>query len=489
MSILVIDLGSSSIRALLFDDQAQAIPGAVSSRKHAFSTTPPGAAVAAADSLRSLTEACLDQILTHPAAAHIQAVGMDTFVGNMLGLDQAGRPITPVYTYADTQSSEAVSQLRPLVDEAASHQRTGCLLHPAYHPPKLHWLQHTAPALFSQVDQWLDIGTYLYRCWFGQAPCSYSVASWSGLLNRDRLAWDADWLNLLGLSPASFAPLSDYTPPLRGLTPAYARRWPLLSEVPFFLAVGDGAAANLGVGAVSPASLALTVGTTAAVRLVSTAPHPAVPPGLWGYRLDAAHHLIGGATSEGGNVFQWATQTLRVADDFDLEAQLQQAHPDGHGLTVLPLLAGERSPGWASQATGSFVGLRLSTSPFDLLQAVLEAVALRLGIIADQLGPLAESGAEVYAGGGALMASPAWAQIITNALNRPLHLVAEAEATARGVALLVLRALNQMPFSRYPPHIAQTFYPQAQAVTALRAARVRQMALYDRLIGPKPPEV
>ncbi|MDX1521215.1 MAG: FGGY-family carbohydrate kinase, partial [Anaerolineae bacterium] len=173
------------------------------------------------------------------------------------------------------------------------------------------------------------------------------------------------------------------------------------------------------------------VGTTAAVRMVTTAKNPAVPDGLWGYRVDAGHHLLGGATSEGGNIFRWVTDTLNLTG-LDVEGHLSRAQPDGHGLTVLPLLAGERSPGWASHATGTITGLRLSTTPLDLMQAALEGVALRLGIIADQLGPLVEAGAAVYAGGGAVTASPAWTQIITNALNRPFHLVAETKATARG---------------------------------------------------------
>ncbi|MDX1521217.1 MAG: FGGY family carbohydrate kinase [Anaerolineae bacterium] len=134
MTILVIDLGSSSVRALLFDRQARAIPGAVSSRSHAFTTTPPGAATASAATLRTLTEQCLDEILTHPAATGIRAVGLDTFGGNLLGLDAQGNPITPVYTYADSRSAPDVEQLESLIDPAATHQRTGCQLHPAYHP-------------------------------------------------------------------------------------------------------------------------------------------------------------------------------------------------------------------------------------------------------------------------------------------------------------------------------------------------------------------
>jgi gluconokinase len=124
-----------------------------------------------------------------------------------------------------------------------------------------------------------------------------------------------------------------------------------------------------------------------------------IPSGLWSYRVDAGHHLVGGALTEGGNVYQWATATLRLEEN--LEAALLQREPDQHGLTVLPLLAGERSPGWATHATGAILGLRLSTSPLDILQAILESVALRLAQIAGQLAPVLKREAGVVGGGRA----------------------------------------------------------------------------------------
>lgn len=474
MTLLVIDAGSSSVRALLYDDAGQPLPGAVARRSHQFHTDSSGAVTADMAQLRILTEACIDEILEYPQAGVIRAAGMASFVGNLVGL-RAGVPVTPLYTYADTQPGEDVMTLRSQVNTDAAHERTGCPPHTAYHPARLHWLRRTQPETFAAVDCWTDFATACYGDWFGRGvPCSYSVASWSGLLNRESLTWDSALLDTLGLSEAVFPPLADFDSAQTGLAGDYARRWPALRDVPFFLAVGDGAAANIGSGGVDRQHPVLTVGTTAAVRMVAAETLPPVPPGLWAYRVDAGRHLLGGATSEGGNIFAWARETLRLPDTSTIESELAARPPDGHGLTFLPLLAGERSPGWAVDAVGAVHGLRLSTTPLDILQAALEGVALRLSIIAERLGL---PDVPVLAGGGALASSPAWAQIMANALGRPLHIIAAEEVTGRGVALLLLGALDG--FKPPPPPIQRVFPPDSAAATIYQQARERQMTLYE----------
>ncbi|MFN8451899.1 MAG: FGGY-family carbohydrate kinase [Anaerolineae bacterium] len=208
------------------------------------------------------------------------------------------------------------------------------------------------------------------------------------------------------------------------------------ATLPFFLAVGDGAAANVGSGCVGGGQMALSLGTTAALRVVSSDPRPPVPRGMWSYRICAGLHLIGGATSEGGNIFEWTTQTLALPDD--AERQLQARAPDVHGLTFLPLLAGERSPGWQASATGVIDGLRLSTTPLDILQAALEGVALRLAIIAEQALTGASPATRSSRSSPAeerWKPRPPWAQMFADALNRPLSLAGESEITARGTAI------------------------------------------------------
>jgi gluconokinase len=477
MNVLVIDVGSSSARALLFDQQTLEVLSAAS-RKYSFTTTPPGAAEVDARTLQGLVEDCLDEVLAHAAAQSVGVVGMDTFVGNVVGVNAKGQPVTPLYTYADTRSAPQVETLRSQIDVEETHQRTGCLPHTAYLPARLLWLRQQG---HRSGVRWLDFGNYLYEAWFGrEVPCSYSVASWNGLLNREKLAWDEEWRRLLDLPREALPDLADLDTLQTGLADAYAERWPVLRQVPFCLAIGDGAGANVGSGAVDASRIALTVGTTAAIRKVTAEAFPAVPPGLWCYRMDARHQLIGGATVEGGNIFQWVRQVVALPPE--AESELPKRAPDAHGLTFLPLLAGERSPGWNARATGTVTGLRLSTTPLDVLQAALEGVALRLSLVLDQL----TDGDEALAGaGGALTASPAWAQIMANAFGRPLEVLAEPEVTARGVAILALHALGASALDAYPPAIADTFQPQPDHVRALRAAREKQTWLYKRLYkGP-----
>ena len=482
MSLLVIDLGSSSARALLFDDRARLIDSAVSSRQHDFHTDSAGAATADAEQLVRLIEDCIDESLAHPAAGSVRALGMATFAGNWLGIDANGQAITPVYTYADTRSHAEIPPLLEALDKDADacHQATGCRLHSAYLPAQYNWLQRTQPALAARIARISDIGAYCYQRFFErEMPTSLSVASWTGLLDTARGLWHSDYAQRLcgGELLGKLSPLADYDAAQTGLAETYAKRWNSLRDAPFFLAVGDGAAANVGSGAVDARQIALTIGTTAALRVVKEVER--VPAGLWRYLVCAGMPLIGGATSEGGNVYQWLMRDL-LREDGDLDAQLQSRAPDCHGLTVLPLLAGERAPGWQADASGTIHGLRRSTTRLDLLQAHLEAVALRLALIFQQL---AAPDAQVLAGGGALLASPAWARMLADAFACPVSLLAEREVTARGVALLMRRALDGAPLAADAPRISRVIQPHAARVQKLARARQRQTELYRRLYG------
>jgi gluconokinase len=481
MTMLVVDVGSSSVRALLFDDEACLIPEATARCDHHFDTTMQGQSTADPVLLRRAVEDCIDRLLRHPQAKAIAAVGMATFVGNLLGLDTHGEPVTPLYTYADTRASAAAAQLSAEYDSHAAHQRTGCRIHSAYHPAKLRWLAQAQPSATGQVRQWVDFATYCYRQWFGRpVPCSFSVAAWSGLLNRETLAWDEMWLRALKLTEDQLPALADYDDAQAGLCARFAERWPALRAAPFYLALGDGAAANIGSGGASPDRPVLTLGTTAALRVVQTELHP-VPHGLWAYRVDRERHLIGGATSEGGSIYQWALATLRF-DAETAERELRTRPPGAHGLVALPLLAGERSPGYCDFATGTLHGLRLNTTPIDILQALLEGVALRLRLIDDLLG---KPGEFVLAGGGALEKGEAWAQMLADALGRPLRLIAEREPTAKGIALLIQHGRGA-PVMAYEPAVARTIEPRPDHRAWVDRQLEAQQRLYRQFYGQGP---
>jgi gluconokinase len=218
----------------------------------------------------------------------------------------------------------------------------------------------------------------------------------------------------------------------------------------------------------------------------ATAPVATVPPGLWCYRADRRHALVGGATSEGGNVYGWVRSIANLGAPDEIEAALAAFPPDGHGLTVLPFLAGERSPGWAGNVRAVIDGLSLDTTPIAILRASLEAVAYRLAVVHQRLCDRPGCTHRLVANGSALLNSPAWVQIFADVMGRPVVASLEAEATSRGAALLALRGLGVLSsFADAPAADGRVFEPDAGRHALYQAAIVRQQELYDRLIAAR----
>ncbi|GAB4192995.1 MAG: gluconokinase [Roseiflexaceae bacterium] len=479
--ILTIDAGTSSTRAMLFDRSGCAVAGVAAQEQALVHVSVEGASEQDPAQALALVERCVDAALAQagPLAGAIGAVAVTTLATTTMALDQAGRPLTGLITYADTRATDDATQLRRVLDERAIHDRTGCLLRASYWPARLAWLRRTQPDLWRAAARWVTLGEWLELHLFGQARASYCAASWSGLLDRRQLAWDAPLLEHLGLEPAALSPLVDRDAPLRGLAAPYAARWPVLRDLPWFPAIGDGAASNIGSGCAGPDRIALNVGTSGALRTVL--PEPArVPEGLWCYRLDRSAVLLGGATSEGGNLYAWMQRALRLEDGPALEQGLAALPPDGHGLTLLPFLAGERSPGWAGDVRATISGLSLTTTPVEILRAALESVAYRFAIILELMGGDSQT---IVAGGGGVAHSPLWLQIIADALGRPVVASAEPETTSRGTALLALHALGVIPSPAVPAELGCTYDPDPACHRIYQAAIARQRKLYRLLIG------
>jgi len=486
--VLVIDIGSSAVKAGLYDASARAVEGAAARTVHTVRLRSDGTAEEPAEELVRAVGEAVDAVLARagPFAAEIAAVGADSMASTVLALDASGRPLTPVYTYADTRSGPDVDALRGELDLGAVYERTGCPQHTSYVPGRIRWLRRTDPASAKAAARWTDVSTFLYSLWFGRddVPSSYSVASWSGMLDRHGLVWDAELLAHVDLAPDALPPLAPYRDPVSGLTGDYARRWPALKDVPFFLAVGDGASANVGTGCVSPERMALTVGTTAAMRVLAAGPSPAVPSGLWAYRLGSDATLLGGSFTEGGSVLIWALDALRLPPAADLDEALSALAPDGHGLTVLPFITGERSTGWSTAATGTIRGLRASTTSLEMLQAFMEAAAYRFGLVAELLVPCLDSAPQIVASGGAIQNSPYWLQTMADVLQRPVRVSGEAEDTSRGTAALALHALGEWPaLDTCPAEIVRTHEPDPGRAGLYGEAMERQRAFYAAVLG------
>jgi gluconokinase len=480
--VLTIDIGTSSVRALVYDARARQIDGIGAQERYEVHAAADGTNQDDPDAALERVWRCVDTALKQAGqlAGQIGAVALDTLVSNTMAIDAAGQALSPLITYADTRNAADAEALRREQDERAVHQRTGCLLRTSYWPARLAWFRRTQPDLWRRAARWITIGEYLELKLFGACRASYSVASWSGLLDRRALAWDAPLLDYLQLGTDRLSPLADVGAPQRGLRAEFAARWPALRDVPWYPAIGDGAAANIGSGAAGHERMALTIGTTGALRVVQP-DVPEVPAGLWCYRVDGRRALLGGATSEGGNVYAWLRQTLSLGAPAEVEQKIAALAPDAHGLTVLPFVAGERSPGWAGDVRATIHGLGLNTTAPEILRASLEAVAYRFALIERALCGDPNCAHRLIGSGGGLLSSPTWMQIIADTLGRPVVASEEREATSRGVALLALESLRVIgSVGELPASDGTVYSPDMARHPIYQAAIERQHELYNR---------
>lgn len=483
--ILSLDAGTSSVRSLLFDGAGRELEGFGAQIPYQAVTTADGGVEVDADELSGLAIQSLSAIHTQIQAAggpRPAAVACDTFWHNVLGVGADGRPTTPVIHLFDTRSADAARTLAERIDNREQHARTGCVLHASYLPAKLLWLSQANPAAFRATRQWMSFGEYFFLKLFGHAVASTSMVSGSGLWDQHRNDYDDGILGVLPVAREQFCAVADMDQPQSDLRAEYAALWPLFRAIPWYPALGDGACNNIGSGCVAPDRFALMVGTSGALRAVSELERITIPEGLWCYRVDRRRFVLGGALSNGGNVFAWMERNLALPPAGEIEAALAAMPPGAHGLTVLPLFAGERSPGWRADARAAIAGMRVHTTALEILRAALESVALRFRNIYEIMERQFGAPAEVIASGGALVHSPAWTQMMADALGRPVTLCSEPEATGRGAALVALERLGAIPSAgAAPARMGAVLQPVAAHTEIYQRELAAQRRLYAKL--------
>lgn len=472
------------MRAALYDSAAKRLDETFVKNARQLVMTDEGGAEIDAEAALLQAVAAIDEVLKKAGdkAGKIEFVTASCFWHSLVGISAEGIALTPVFGWADTRSADFVKTLRENFSEAEIHNRTGARFHPSYWTAKLLWLKNNQPDVFERAQKWLSFADFLAVRFFGEAVTSVSQASGSGIFDVRQSVWDKGLMSFLQIAPEKLPRIADdaETFVLKG---EYRNRWQSLKNAKWFLAIGDGAANNVGANCATREKAALMIGTSGAMRVIYQGEPPQeIPAGLWCYRLDKRRVCLGGALSDGGGLYRWLKDTLKLTGtDDEIENQIAKAAPDSHGLTFLPFLAGERSTNWNAAARGAILGLNSATDTVEIAQAALEAVAYRFAAIFEQLNSVCEI-RKVIASGGALRESPVWTQIICDTLNKPMFLPDEREASSRGAVLFALEKAGIIKnISDVPSENGQSFMPDAAKHEIYQAAKQRQEDIYKCL--------
>ncbi|OBZ12745.1 gluconokinase [Bacillus sp. FJAT-26390] len=484
--VIAIDIGTTSTKTLAVD-LAGNIQGS-ESIEYPLHTPSPGYAEQDPD---VIYEAVLDGVASVMkkggySAEQVVCVTFSSANHSLILLDEGGLPLTPSLTWADLRAAAQAERLLADGTGLPVYLRTGTPIHPMSPLVKLIWMREERPGLFYAAHQFVGIKEYILNRLFGVVIMDHSIASATGLFNLEALTWDSEALLLAGIREEQLPTLVPTTERIDGLRREAAARMGLNERTAFIVGAQDGVLANLGIGAVDEGVLAVTIGTSGAVRTAVS--RPAFDPAgrLFCYALTEEHWIVGGPSNNGAIVARWITDRLYPGKSVEEVLPLAAAVPAGaNGLLFLPLLSGERAPFWDAQAKGVMFGLTLSHNETDMLRAAMEGVIFQMTAIVSLMKQAGEAPKEVRASGG-FARSTIWCQMMADMLGVSVRVPVSVESSGLGAAQLGLYAMEgcQGPLLRWKVEDGSVYEPNATNHEQYQRLLPLYLSLYDRLKEP-----
>ena len=435
---LGIDTSTTSSKALLIDQEGKVV--AVASSPHTLQTPKPLWSEQDPREWWGAVSESIRQVLTETGvgAEQIAAVGLTGQMHGLVLLDEAGEVLRPAILWNDQRTRAECEEIHACLGKERFIQISGNVALTGFTAPKILWVQKHEPDVYARARHVLLPKDYIRFKLTGEYAMDKADGAGTVLFDLRSRDWSAELLGKLGIDPA-WMPRTFEGPEFTGYVSREAASATGLKEgTPVAAGGGDQAAQAVGVGAVEPGVIALTVGTSGVV--FATTPSALIEPEgrlhAFCHAVPGMWHFMGVMLSAAGSL-QWYRDTLAPTVSFDDLLREAAAVPSGsEGLQFLPYLTGERTPHPDPLARGAFVGLTIRHGRGHMTRAVLEGVSFGLK---DSFTLIQNAGLgeikQVRASGGGTKGA-LWRQILASVLDAELVTVNTSEGAAFGAALL-----------------------------------------------------
>lgn len=450
-----VDIGTTSTKSVLYDENGQFI------MKHniGYPLHTPNVDVSE-ENPDELFDAVLMTVKYVVREANIKKediklISFSAQIHSLIALDTQHHRLTESITWADNRASKYAELINKEHQGSDIYQRTGTPIHPMSPLSKIFWMKHEQSDIYKQTAMFADIKTYIFYQLFEKYVIDYSMASATGMFNLEKLDWDKEALELLGITEAQLPQLVPTTHILKGMKKRYATLMGIDENTPIIVGASDGVLSNLGVNSYKKGEVAVTIGTSGAIRTVINKPRTDYKGRIFCYVLDEDHYVIGGPVNNGGVVLRWLRNELLASevetakrlgvDPYDVLTKIaSRVKPGAEGLIFHPYLAGERAPLWNADARGSFFGLTLSHQKEHMIRAALEGVLYNLYTVYLALIEVMNETPSTIKATGGFAKSEVWRQMMADIFDTDLIVPESYESSCLGACVLGLKALGEI---------------------------------------------
>lgn len=436
--LLTVDIGSSSVRVIAFDDRLAEIATASAKRLS-------GPRVDADACWADVSRLLFEVMAVLPRGADIRAVAVSALLG-WVAVDAAGRPVAEAFTWMD-QRPEETAELAAAMDSRQLYAKTGRRLSGEFGGLKLRHLKREHPALYERTAALLSLKDYINLRLTGLMSTDVTTACYTLLFNIGRRDWDDDILAALSLDRARLPRLLRGSEPAGVTTPEVERLCGLPAGTPVAASGPDGSVGILGAGGHAVGAAVDLMGTTDVLFAVcderpddpgrTLVVNPHLIDGLW---------LAGGPMGLSGGALDWVVRTLmdRHVSFEEVDGQAAEIEPGCGGLMMIPGFTGERAPFWEPRMAGTMIGLRLEHQAAHFARAIMEANSFAVRRLCARCGEAGVPIRELVAIGGGIR-HQSWLTVKADVTGLPLLVATRIEATSLGCAALALLATGCHP--------------------------------------------
>lgn len=441
--VIGLDLGTTSVKAVLFNLAGDV----VNEEEQMISSNYPQPGWVEQDPLEIErgTVKVLKNILSSAkiSRGELLAVGISCAMHSIICVDDNMEAISPMLIWADGRASNQAEELRTS-DGKNIYARTGTPIHPMSPFTKLLWMKETMYEPYKKATYFMSMKEFLLEMWFGKRVVDFAMASATGMLNLKTLDWDEETLSLTGVTKDQLSTIVSPTEILTEMDPIIQKEIGFTEEVPFVIGSADGQLANLGSGAISPGEVAISAGTSGAIRQFVQGTPIDSNQETFTYAFSEELSIVGGPTNNGGIALQWVKDLLEFEGSHDeLLAGAEKISPGAEGIFFHPYVNGERAPLWNQRAKGNFFGLTMVHKKEHLVRSVLEGITFNIYQIGQTLESLAGKPTKISVNGG-LTRSPLWVQILADVFGQSVYVSDTHHNAAWGAAWTALVAIQKV---------------------------------------------
>lgn len=480
--VIGIDLGTGSAKALAMTPSGKIVDSAQVS--YPIVEPQPGFQEQAPELIWQAFVKCISGICGRMQKAPA-AISLSSAMHSVIPVDTHNNPLMNMIIWADNRSASIARSIHQSPLGKNIYEETGTPIHAMTPLCKIRWLSEHAPETFTATAKFVSIKEYVWFKLFNVYEADYSIASATGLMDIDQLSWYQPSLATASIREDQLSTLVNTNHQRCCADKSLLSEMDINADTPFFIGASDGCLANIGSFATDEGDMALTIGTSGAVRVTRKKPMLNFKAMTFNYRLDESTYVCGGPINNGGIALKWYAEKLlgkkldTVSDYAILLEGLKKTQPGADGLIFLPYVLGERAPIWKSEASGVFFGIRTHHEQAHFTRAVVEGISTSLYDIAHNMIETGLDITRINVSGG-FVHSEEWLQLLADIFGKKVCLINTADASAIGAAFLAMKHLGMISsYQQLKPKQIREFFPNDSHMTTYLELFRRYRKLFE----------